>query len=589
MRRLALSLSAALYLTALAPAARAAEADPKALALQARAVFKKYCIECHHGEGSEGGNFDVLRVATLTVKRERKPPLVVPGKSAESYLYAEKLAKGKMPPDYIRDKDQRPTEADIATIKNWIDAGAPEAPAAEKRTFVSQKVVQIAIRDHLRAAGKEQVKFLRFFTLTHLYNNPRVPDGDLPVYRAALSKAINSLSWKSDIVVPKAVDKEQTVFVIDVRDLDWDKGNLWREILKEYPYGLSYGNHSDPEMRKLQDEINERANCELVDVRADWFIATATRPPLYNTLLRLPKNARDLEKALKVDFETNFLNDKLARAGFITSGVSGQNRLVERHAALHGAYWKSYDFKKENERDDLLRFPLGPHFAKNPYRDQAFVHDGGEIIFHLPNQLNGYLLVDGKDNRIDAGPIAVVSDPLKTSGTNEIVAGLSCMACHKHGVFPLPKDVIRDGKAVFGEADKKVRRLYPEQAEMDKLAKKDTERFLKALEEAAGPFLKVGADKDKPITDFTEPVGEIARLYRLVDLDLTMVACELDLEDPKVLLTKLGEKKVKELKLGSLLKEGGVIKRAEWERVGATSQLQRVARELERGTPLKLQ
>jgi serine/threonine-protein kinase len=588
MRRLAISLAAALCLTSLAPAARAAEADPKALALQARAVFKNYCIECHHGEGSEGGNFDVLRVATLTPKRERKPPLVVPGKSAESYLYAEKLAKGKMPPDYIRDKDQRPTEADVAVIKAWIDAGAPEAPAAEKRAFVSQKAVLTAIRDHLRAADREQVRHLRFFTLTHLYNNPRVPDADLPVYRGALSKAINSLSWKPGVVVPRAVDKEQTVFVIDVRDLDWDKGNLWREVLKEYPYGLSYGSHADPEMAKLQDEINERAHCELVDVRADWFVATATRPPLYHTLLRLPKNARDLEKALNVDVEHNFLNDKLARAGFITSGVSGQNRLVERHDASYGAYWKSYDFKKDNARDDLLRFPLGPQFAKNPHRDQAFVHDGGEIIFHLPNQLNGYLLVDGKDNRIDVGPIAVVSDPLKTSGTNEIVTGLSCMACHKHGVFPLPKDVVRDGKGVFGEADKKVRRLYPEQAAMDKLARKDTDRFLRALEEAAGPFLKVGADKDKPITDFTEPVGEIARLYRLVDLDLTMVACELDVENPKDLLTNLGEKRVRELKLGALLKEGGVVKRAEWERVGATSLQQRVARELERGTPLQL-
>src|SRR5262249_48602848 len=156
-----------------------------------------------------------------------------------------------------------------------------------------------------------------------------------------------------------------------------------------------------------------------------------------------------------------------------------------------GSYWKSYDFKKDSVRNDLMRFPLGPRFTKNPFREQAFAHDGGEIIFHLPNHLMGYLLVDGEDKRIDVGPIAVVSDPLKTSGTSEIGTGVSCMACHKHGTFPLPKDAIRDGKAVFGDAQKKVQRVYPENEAMNQLVKKDADRFLRALDDATGPFLKV--------------------------------------------------------------------------------------------------
>jgi serine/threonine-protein kinase len=582
MRRLALSLIAVLILSASAPAAE----DAKTLAVQARSIFKQYCLRCHHGEGSEGGDFDVLRVATLTAPRGDEKPLIIPGKSAESYLYVQKLAKNKMPP---KDIPQRPTADEIDIIKHWIDAGAPEAPAdVQARKFISQKVVLTAIRDYLRAADKDQVQYLRFFTLTHLHNNPRVPDADLPVYRAALSKAINSVSWKPGIVVPKAIDKEQTVFVVDLRDLEWDRGNLWREIVKVYPYGLDYAHHSDPAMRKLQDEIDKQAKCELAYVRADWFIATATRPPLYHTLLRLPNNAVELEKKLDVDIARNFRTDKLARAGFIASGVSGQNRLVERHDAAFGSYWKSYDFKQGNERSELTKFPLGPKFKDDAFKDQAFVHDGGEVIFHLPNHLLGFFLVNGKDERINVGPIEVVSDPLKTSGTNEIVTGLSCMACHKHGVFPLPKDVIRDGNGLSGGAREKVQRLYPENDAMTKHVKDDTDRYLRALEKATGPFLKVGADKDKSITEFNEPTGEIARLYRLVDLDAAMVAYELDLESPKDLAAKLGEKKMRELQLGSLLKEGGVLKRAEWERVGATSQMQRVARELERGTPLQL-
>ena len=53
-------------------------------------------------------------------------------------------------------------------------------------------------------------------------------------------------------------------------------------------------------------------------------------------------------------------DDKLARAGFTTSGVSKHNRLVERHERGYGAYWKSYDFKSDDGTANLIGFPLGP-------------------------------------------------------------------------------------------------------------------------------------------------------------------------------------------------------------------------------------
>ena len=136
--------------------------------------------------------------------------------------------------------------------------------------------------------------------------------------------------------------------------------------------------------------------------------------------------------------------------------------------------------------------------------------------------MQGYLLVDAKGNRIDAGPIEVVGDALKTSGTAAIVTGLSCMACHQRGMIPF-KDTIREGLAVAGAARDKVERLFPEKAAMDKLLGRDEARFLKALDEATGPFLKVGDDRDKDIRDFAEPIGAVARAY-LKDLGPAEVA-----------------------------------------------------------------
>jgi serine/threonine-protein kinase len=562
-------------------------------------VLKQYCCSCHQGDGSEGGGFDALVHQTLVAPREGDKSYVIPGKPAESLLF-QRMAlrrggKGDMPPQSVPEAE-RPTDAAKAVVKAWIEAGAPAFPArAPARAFLPLAGVLAEVRDDLHRADREARSYLRYFTLHHLYNNPKVLDEDLPVYRAALSKALNSLSWKPRVVLPRAIDKAQTLFAIDVRDLGWDRDDLWQEVLKAYPYGLKFRNH--PDLQEIDEDICDLTGCGLSLVRADWFVAAATRPPLYHALLRLPNGAGDLERRLGVDVAAGFLDpapQRIARAGFVRSGVSGQNRLVERHETEKGvAYWKSYDFRAGNARGKLTRFPLGPLRlfppGKHPFPDQAFVHDGGEIIFSLPNGLQGYLLVNGKDERIDEGPIQVVGDQLKTSGTPAIVTGLSCMACHKHGMIHF-KDGVRDRSAVFGDVDKRVKQLYPESGIMDRLVKKDEDRFLAALEKAVGPFLRGGADGKKPLKEFAEPVGEVARVYRvhrLGYLDLKTVACELDIMDPKMLMQKVGETKLKRLGLEALLNEGGVIGRAEWEAVDGVSLMQEVAREL-RYTPWRM-
>ena len=557
-----------------------------ALARQARGVLKQFCFRCHHGEGSEGGDFDMLKQPDLLSKDVRDPPLVATGKPAESYLF-ERIAKNQMPPKNIK---ERPADADKELIQRWIEAGAPAFPDdATRRSFITLVSVLSAARDHLRNADATDRPFLRFFTLHTLANNPSVTDDDLRSARAALSKAINSLSRKPRIVVPQAIDQTRTLFAVDLRDFDWDRGSLWFAVERAYPYGLKHDNPADETLQRLDRDLYELAGCDLPVIRADWFVATATRPPLYHSLLHIPENASLLEQELGVDIAADFQPrpDRIARAGFARSGVSGQNRMVERHDAQFGAYWKSYDFQPTNGRSNLARFPLGPlnlfPEGRHPFPNQSFSHDGGEIIFNLPNGLQGYLLVNGKNGRIDAGPIAVVGDALKTAGTPEIVAGLSCMACHKHGTIAF-QDEIRKNSAVFGGAEEQVRRLYPEKPVMDRLLQQDSDRFLAALEKAVGPFLREGADKQKAIREFPEPIGELARFYRLNYLDLKAIASELDLEDPQVIVRQVGETKLKRLGLDGLLR-GGVVSRQEWEATSGLSLMQELAREL-RLTPI---
>ena len=568
------------------PARLPAGQKDKDLARKALAVLEANCYRCHGQNGArEGGFSNALDVKEL-IERKR----VVPNNLAKSKLL-RLILEGDMPPE---GEKRRPTKDEVALLKRWIEAGAPAPPVetlARTRPFVTLKEVLTAIRDHLRKTDKDDRAFQRYFTLTHLHNIKKVKDQELCLYRAALSKLVNSLSWKQAIVVPRAVDAHQTVFAIDLRDLDWDQHNLWQEVLKVYPYGLTHDRYPDDEAtREVASEVYRLAGTDLPHVRADWFIATAARPPLYHTLLRIPKHARELEEMLKVDVGQNFRRDRLARAGFTASGVSGQNRLVERHEAVYGAYWKSYDFKSNAGKGNLFKYPLGPLFKDHPYPEQAFVHDGGEIIFNLPNGLQGYMLVDGKDNRIDEGPVQVVSDKQKTSGTAAIVNGLSCMACHVHGMIFEFKDSVRLGNALAGEARDKVSRLYPQRAVMQKLLEQDSERFLKALDQATGVFLRKDKDDRTDIKLFRETVGPIARWYRLQELGPEEVAAELGMKRTDALMAAIRtHDELKRLGLGPL-GQGESIKREAWETLEFfVSPYQKTSRILKLGTPKRIQ
>jgi serine/threonine-protein kinase len=556
--------------------------DPE-LAQHARQILKTYCYRCH-GVRFEVPGYDVLDRDVLVARRgEDEPTYVVPGQPEASYLWERVGVDRDMPPS-----GPKPSEAQRAVIARWIKAGAPFPQVAmSARPRWTEHEVLAAIRDHLRQAHPGDRPYLRYFTFHNLYDNPRVDDADLRLARAAVAKLVNSLSWKPEIVVPAPIDHDQVVLAFDLRDVGWDVRGLWDQVLTRYPYGLKYDKDPDPALRALATEVDDQTGAALSCVRADWFVATASRPRLYTILLDLPEYDHLLERQLKVDVAADFLNDKLARAGFASSGVSSQNRLVERHPALYGAYWKSYDFTSNDGTANLFRYPLGPVFAGNPYAHQAFEHAGGEILFNLPNGLQAYLLVDAAGRRIDAGPVEVVSDALKTSGTATIVTGLSCMACHRQGTIAV-KNTVRDGLAVAGAPRDKVERLYPAQPTLDRILARDESRFVKALDEATGDFLKLGEDRATPIGNFPEPIGAVARAY-LKDLGPDEVAADLGFNDAKELTARIqASARLREFGLAPLL-SNAPIKRTEWDAIDGRflSRFQEVAHELELGTPFR--
>src|SRR3954452_976508 len=90
-------------------------------ATAAKAVLEKNCARCHANGQTEGGFGFVLDAKQLVEKKR-----VIERDSAKSRLF-KKVQAGEMPPE---DEKPRPTPEEIAALKAWIDAGAPDFAAA---------------------------------------------------------------------------------------------------------------------------------------------------------------------------------------------------------------------------------------------------------------------------------------------------------------------------------------------------------------------------------------------------------------------------------------------------------------------------
>lgn len=556
-------------------------------------VLKKFCYDCH-GVSYKVPDFHVLNLDSLVKTRGTEGAhytYVVPGKLDESSLWDYVSGDAPQMPLAGSKQAKEMTAAHRDVLKRWIEAGAP-FPKTRSATKLTEALVYKGVLDYILKADVESQPFLRFFSLAHLANNPAVQDLDLRLTRAALSKAINSLTRERLPVIPEIVPgTEETVLAVDIRRLGWHRKNLWIEILKEYPYGLDYEKaQDDPELKRAATTALRLTGGDLPMVRADWFVATATRPPLYHTLLDIPTKLDVLEQQLGVDFkgafkDTSSASQTLARAAFGRSGVSSQNRLIERIETSTGLYyWISYDFKPRKARSDLVRFPLGPKFTGNEFSRFAFDHDGGEVIFSLPNGMQGYMLVDHLGNRIDIGPPEIVNDITALTGNPAIINGVSCMNCHRQGMIAEFRDEIRLAKAVSGKVQEKVESLYPTREAMQSLVAQDESRFLTALEKITGPFQKVGDDASRPISELAEPVGAVVRNY-VRDLGPEELALELGLASGADLISTIrANPDLQRFGLGTLTQSPpGTLKREKLETRDGTSLLQDIAVQVRRG------
>jgi WD40 repeat protein/cytochrome c553 len=520
--------------------------DAARLAEQVQTILRTHCYRCHGQDGSvEGGVNYITDLGKLLARKK-----IVPGKPEESRLW-RRLEDGTMPPP---EEHPRPSAQDLAIIRRWITQGAPlptSAATAARKPITNAEVHNLILAELERLEPRAR-RFQRFFTFHHLYNAGLTQD-ELQTYRNALNKLVNSLSWGSKIMNPIPLDEAKTVFRIDLRWYQWD-ATIWNRILQEYPYGIL---EDTTATRVLSSFTLARMPC----IRGDWFIATASRAPLYYDVLQLPASLTELERLLRVDAARNIQQERVIRLAFNGSGVSRFNRILERHDSAHGMYWRTYDFDEPPanlanrlegtlvpDPRNVFAFPLGPAgLAENPFR-----HAGGEAIFALPNGLHAFFIANANNARLDKAPVNIVSDPRRPDRAVE--AGVSCMSCHVTGIMP-KADQMRDHleknpKAFTRREAELIRALYPGKEAALKVMHEDMKRFAEAVAQTGARVAR------------QEAVSTVTLKYE-ADLDIELAAAEAGLTVARF-REAIAQSPVLRRHFGSLLPPGGTITRQIW-------------------------
>ncbi|PWW01455.1 hypothetical protein DFR52_102117 [Hoeflea marina] len=456
----------------------------------------RYCRNCHGAGQSAQGSFPAGDLDSIA----RNAAFVTPGDRGRSMLYTS-VASGRMP------YGPKPSDEEVEALGAWIDSlGAAEIAVAAQATRPPRMREPLSWRGEIDAAmvdigalSRDDRRFMRYFSYRQLYNGyfpcetAKVFASRMELFSAGFNKALNSVSLGPVPVVPVAVATgDGTLVRVDLRDLGWEPAK-WDLLTAAYPYG--YDPASDAALQTLATD----AKTSLPVIRTGWFMANALQPEIYHGLMDLTDHIRDLEDRIGVDVDANIRNRRVVRAAFEegSSGVSDHNRMVERHDAANGGYyWKSYDFAGSRGLQSLRQHPHGPVDAEPLPEDLgAFHHDGGEMIFSLPNGLQGYYLSDHTGKRIDRGPTQIVSFRERPIGKGiEVINARSCVSCHADGMIA-KRDQLRQSIETspnFSLAQRDLLlQMYVPQDELTGYFERDRAAFVKALD-------RIGATEKAP-------------------------------------------------------------------------------------------
>jgi len=459
-------------------------------------ILQTNCGTCHIGPGSQGGFGYLLSINELIDSGK-----VIPGSKEDSQLY-NRMVGGTMPPAAVR-VIQTPTYGQIELVGKWIDELELPDPEGSCDSVAFKGVdeqIELMAQDIASLDPVTEAPFTRYMTVTYSSNT-----GDcgrtLDRQRYALFKGVNSVSTGTRPVQPEAIDEDATIFRIDIRDYNWDRDidledddvvdfvDGWEAIVADArtnQFVIEYQGDA-------ADDLKADAQTNVPFLPVNVFVQATEFGDLYYTLIEGRANLFDYEKeVLLIDTIAETEENNLMRAGFENSGVSKQDRVLNRFdSGIAGGlnYWISFDFDGGNGGDGANGFEQNVSNESIFADPLGFAFAGGEAIFSLPNGMQAYYVAAADGTRLAEAPIGVVIDPAQNNGL--VTNGASCHSCHNAGMITFTDTVrqfVIDNRVQFdNETFEDVMEQYPSKAEFERQMDLDSQVHIRAAEASGVP------------------------------------------------------------------------------------------------------
>jgi serine/threonine-protein kinase len=524
-----------------------------------REILEVNCGNCHVGQGASG-DFGYL----FDIQQLMDNGKVIPGSKEDSQLYT-RMVGGTMPPAAVRVK-QTPTYGQIEVVGKWIDELELPDPGGvcETLDFMDVDTQITLMQQDMASLDAEEQPFTRYLTINYTAN---AGDCQRAVQRAryGIFKGVNSVSTGTIPVQPQAIDADETIYRIDIRDYNWDRdidleddgvvdfADAWEAIV------------ADPRTADFQieyagdqaDDLKADAGTNIPFMPANVFIQATEFGDLYYALIEGRFNLFDFEReVLNIDTVVEIEDNNFLRAGFANSGVSKQERVLNRFDSGIAAglnYWISFDFDGGNGGDGANGFEQNVANESIFADPLDFAFAGGEAIFSLPNGMQAYYVAAANGLRLAEAPIGVVIDPAQNNGL--VTNGASCHSCHNIGMITFTDSVrqyVIDNRVEFdNDTYEDVLEQYPTADAFKRQMDLDSEVHLNATEQA-------GVPRGTP-----DPISRVYLDFQLGNIDARLAAGELGVTQ-EVLERNLN---LLDPRLGNLGEEGGYVDRNIFEAV----------------------
>ena len=481
------------------------------LGKEVKQILEVNCGACH--AGTKSGDMDYILDMQKLVKNDK----IVPGVKEDSQIFV-RMQQGSMPPAFQR--TQRPTFGQIDQVGQFIDELPKDLfntdATCKTLPFQSSDDQIIAMSNDIQRIDSQDQPFTRYLTITYASNGGGCegPRKDLERQRFAMFKAINSVSTDTKVGVPQPIDDAQTIYRIDIRDYNWDRNidieddgvvdfnDAWDAIVAGVQGKLVKGgnvvlNGSNAYAVEYSgdqaDDLTGKAQTAVPFMPVNAFIQATEFGDLYYALIGAKNNLLDFEKdVLLIDTAKEKADDNLIRAGFSNSGVSKQERVLNRFdqgTAGGYSYWLSFDFDggSGTVNGNLVKDLANDSIYQNPI---DFLFTGGEAIFNLPNGFQGYYVANAAGQRLDEAPVGIVIDPAQNNGT--VTNGASCHSCHNAGMITFTDTVrpfVEANKQLFDNATyEHVINQYPtDQAALQRVMDEDSAVHVNAVVKSGIP------------------------------------------------------------------------------------------------------